>query len=103
MIVEAFNNIRNANKENWNKFSIKSINILKNHGKSIFDSQLINGYAIMNMRSSQGKMTFKKGMPLTIKKAKIACLDMNLNKYRLPPGYQILISNPENLEKLRLE
>lgn len=54
MIVEAFNNLRNANKEGWNKLSLKSINILKNHGKSVFDSKLINGYAIMNMRSSQG-------------------------------------------------
>jgi hypothetical protein len=60
MIVEAFNNIRNANKDNWNKFSTNSINILKNHGKSIFDSKLINGYAIMNMRSSQGNNSIKK-------------------------------------------
>lgn len=42
-------------------------------------------------------------MPMIIKKAKIACLDIHLNKFRLPQGYEILISNPENLEKIRLE
>ena len=42
-------------------------------------------------------------MPLTIYKAKIACLDMNLNKFRLAPGIQVLISSSENLEKIRNE
>ena len=36
------------------KYPVKAINILKNHGKSVFESQLINGHAIMTMRGSQG-------------------------------------------------
>lgn len=50
----------------------------------------------MTMRSSQG-------MPLTINKAKIACLDLSLTKFRLPMGTQVLINDPENLEKIRQE
>jgi len=79
-----------------NKYSVKNVNILKCHGKSILESQLINGYAIYTMRGAQG-------MPLSVKKAKIACLDMNLNKYRMQMGIQILIDNPEHLEKIRQE
>ncbi len=40
-------------------------------------------------------------MPLTVKKAKVACLDMSLNKFRLNLGIQVLVENPENLEKIR--
>jgi T-complex protein 1 subunit alpha len=96
LIVEAFGNIKLTDKEAWQKFNPKSIHILKNHGKSLFDSQLINGYALMTMRSSQG-------MPLIINKAKIACLDMSLNKFRLQPGIQVLVTCPDNLQKIRQE
>ena len=37
------------------KYSVKAVNILKCHGKSILESQLINGYAIYTMRGAQGK------------------------------------------------
>ncbi|MFO0515367.1 MAG: TCP-1/cpn60 chaperonin family protein, partial [bacterium] len=76
------------------KYPVKSISILKAHGKSTNESFLINGFAIQTYRGSQG-------MPLSIKKAKVACLDMSLNKFRLNMGIQILVDNPENLEKIR--
>ena len=40
-------------------------------------------------------------MPLTVKNAKIALLDMNLAKFRLPPGVSVLIQNPNELENIR--
>jgi T-complex protein 1 subunit alpha len=58
------------------------------------ESRLIEGYALMTMRGAQG-------MPLEVKNAKIACLDMSLNKYRMQMGVQILIDDPEHLEKIR--
>jgi len=58
------------------------------------ESQLVNGYALQTMRGAQG-------MPLTVKKAKIACLDMSLNRFRLAPGVAVLADNPEHLEKIR--
>lgn len=48
----------------------------------------------MTMRGAQG-------MPLEVKNAKIACLDMSLNKYRMQMGVQILVDNPDDLEKIR--
>jgi len=38
-------------------------------------------------------------MPTEIKKAKIACLDFNLNKFRLQLGIQVLVDDPKNIEK----
>jgi len=95
IVVEAILNVKETGLEG-NKYSVKAVNILKCHGKSLLESQLVNGYALYTMRGAQG-------MPLTVKKAKIACLDMSLNKFRLPMGIQILVENPENLEKIRIE
>jgi T-complex protein 1 subunit alpha len=40
-------------------------------------------------------------MPTRVKDAKIACLDFNLNKFRMTMGVQILVEDPKNLEKIR--
>ena len=90
IIVKAMLNVKSAN----GKYPVKNINIVKTHGKSVTESRLIDGYAI---ESSRGGM----GMPLTVKNAKIALLDMNLAKFRLPPGVSVVIQNPDNLENIR--
>jgi len=94
MCVEAMLAVKQLAVDGTTKYPVKSVNILKCHGRSILESQLINGYALQTMRGAQG-------MPLSVKKAKIACLDMSLNKFRLQPGVAVLIENPEHLEKVR--
>jgi len=76
------------------KYNVKAINILKAHGQSSTDSLLIKGYAIQTVKAHQQ-------MPSVIKKARIACLDFNLNKFRLQMGVQVLVDDPKNLEKIR--
>jgi len=58
------------------------------------ESTLVDGYAIEASRSALG-------IPTSIKGAKIACVDFNLNKYRLAMGIQVLVHDPEALEKIR--
>ena len=72
------------------KYNINNINNLKAHGQSSTDSQLIHGYAVQTVKAHQL-------MPTTIKKAKIACLDLNLHKFRLQLGIQVLVDDPRNL------
>ena len=76
------------------KYHIRNINILKAHGQSSTESQLVDGYAIQTVKAHQL-------MPTQIKKAKIACIDFNLNKFRLQLGIQVLVDDPKNLEKIR--
>lgn len=42
-----------------------------------------------------------QGMPKRVEKARIACLDMNLQKTRMMMGVQVLVSDPAELEKIR--
>lgn len=76
------------------KCPISSIHILKAHGKSQLSSQLIKGFALNCTLASPA-------MTKTITKAKIACLDMNLQKVRMPLGVHIVVDDPNQLEAIR--
>lgn len=75
-------------------YPVKAVNILKAHGKSAKDSRLLDGYALNMGKASQG-------MPQRVGPAKIACLDMNLQKARMHMGIQVVIDDPAELEKIR--
>jgi T-complex protein 1 subunit alpha len=77
------------------KYPVNQVNVMKNHGKSSLESQLItNGYAIGMGRAAQG-------MPQTVKDARIALLDFDLRKHKMGLGVQINITEPSELEKIR--
>jgi len=94
IVVNAMTNVKTINHEGKAKYPVKAVHILKTHGMSSKDSTLVDGYAIEATRSSQG-------MPTSIKGAKIACVDFNLNKYRMAFGIQVLVHDPEALDKIR--
>jgi T-complex protein 1 subunit alpha len=95
MVVKAMQRVKQVNAKGEVKCAIKAVNILKTHGKSSRESVLVDGYAIEASRSAQG-------MPTQIEGAKIACIDFNLNRFRLQMGIQVLVQDPENLEKIRM-
>ena len=94
MVVNAMMNVKHVGENGEVKCPIKAVHILKTHGKSIKESCLVEGYAIEAGRSAQG-------MPIHMDNARIAFIDFNLNKYRLAMGVQVLVQDPENLEKIR--
>ncbi|GFE55845.1 t-complex alpha subunit [Babesia ovis] len=96
MVVKAIRAVETSDDLGNRKFPVDAINILKTHGKSTKDSFLVNGYSIMMGRAAQG-------MPIDISKAKIAFLDFPLKHYRLHFGVQVQITDPVELEQIRLK
>ncbi|WCJ22944.1 T-complex protein 1 alpha subunit [Euphorbia peplus] len=94
LVVDAVQAVKMTNQRGEVKYPIKSINILKAHGKSAKGSYLLNGYALNTGRAAQG-------MPTRVAPAKIACLDFNLQRTKMQLGVQVLVTDPRELEKIR--
>lgn len=94
MCVTAMKRVKTINSAGQDKYPVKAVNILKVTGGSQTDSRLINGYAIEQVRASLG-------MVKKVEKAKIAMVDFDLRKHCLKFGVQMLINDPEEVQKMR--
>jgi len=95
IVVDAIKAVKAVGLDGKTKYPVAQVNVLKSHGQSSRESTLIPvGYAIQMMRGAQE-------MPSSVKDAKIALLDFDLKKYRFGMGVNIVIDNPEELEKVR--
>lgn len=94
LIVDAMQAVKTVSPKGEIKCPVKSVNILKAHGKGAKESVLVKGYALNCTVAAQSIKTKIVG-------AKIACLDINLQKARMHLGVNILIDDPDQLEQIR--
>ena len=93
MAVDAVLSVRKETSEGP-KYPVGNIHVVKSHGKSAMESQLVKGYALPATRVSQQ-------MPRNVPGARIALLDFNLQRHRLQLGVQVLVTDPAQLEAIR--
>ena len=94
MVVNAMTAVKTVTPKGEVKYPVNSVNILKAHGKGVKESILVKGYALNCTVAAQ---SIKK----RIVGAKIACLDINLQKSRMHLGVNVVIDNPDQLEDIR--
>ena len=88
--------VKTTNEAGVSRYPVGAINILKAHGKSSKESRMLNGYCLNVARAAQG-------MPMVVKNAKIACLEMDFRKSKMQMGVQVLVKDPKELERIREE
>ena len=82
------------------KYPLSAIHILKAHGRSAIDSQLLpNGFAIQGVRAAQGMPTSLHGT--TEAPILIAFLDMNLQRHRMGMGISVQVTDPAEIENIK--
>merc|ERR1719424_2023158 len=97
IVVDAIRSVKMVGQDGKTKYPVGQVNILQAHGQSASDSVVMpNGYAIQAFRTSQE-------MPTSVTTAKIALIDFDLKKHRMGMGVNILIDDPDELEKIRQE
>jgi T-complex protein 1 subunit alpha len=102
LAVDAAKSVRTVSPSDGKvKYPLSAIHILKAHGQSSLDSQLMKGGFCLNAtRAAQGMPT-AVGDPDGQEDIKIAFIDMNLQRHRMAMGVSIQVKDPKEIENIK--
>ena len=75
---------------------MENIGIIKAHGQSALESELVNGIVLASSRAAQG-------MPMHISDARVIVIDFALQRYKTQMGVEVKTSDPDELERIKAE
>ena len=75
---------------------MENIGIIKAHGQSALQSELVNGIVLASSRAAQG-------MPTHISDARVIVIDFALQRYKTQMGVEVKTSDPDELERIKVE
>lgn len=77
------------------KCHIGNVHVLKSHGQSSLNSELVDGYALNCSKATPA-------MPARLEGGvKIALLDFNLQKHKMQMGVQVVVTDTKQVEEIR--
>jgi T-complex protein 1 subunit alpha len=75
-------------------YPIENISIIKSHGQSALQSELLDGLVLSGSRASQQ-------MPRRVEDARVLVLDFPLQRYKTQMGVEVKTGNPDELERIK--
>lgn len=105
LAVNAATAVKTEGKDGKFKCPIGNIHILKSHGKSSLESELVDGFAL-NCTKASPAMPSELPMPGSNTggdpaPVKVALLDFNLQKHKLQMGVQVVVTDTKQVEEIR--
>lgn len=98
MVVDAVNAVKQDPEEGSSRrrprYPVSAVHILKCHGRSALESELVHGFAINTSRAGQGMVT-------RVENAKIALLDFNLQRHKMQMGVSVVLEDAKEVEGIR--
>ncbi|KAK8815609.1 hypothetical protein WA538_004735 [Blastocystis sp. DL] len=96
MAVDAVKAVRKTDLDGKARYPIENIGIIKAHGQSALESELVDGLVLSGSRAAQG-------MPLRVNDARVLVLDFPLQRYKTQMGVEVKVSDPDRLEEIKKE
>ncbi|EPY28136.1 T-complex protein 1 subunit alpha [Strigomonas culicis] len=94
MVVDAITSVKTVNDFGDVVYPRKAVSVLLQHGRSLNESRLIQGFAMNLSRAAQG-------MPSNVKNARIALVDFDLRAVKMKLTMNITINDPSKAEAIR--
>jgi T-complex protein 1 subunit alpha len=94
--VDAMKAVETLNSKGKKRYPVKAVEIMLVTGLSSSNSELINGYALEEIRCSQQ-------MPRLLKDARIAIIDFDLRRTAMKFGVHLVAHDPKKLEEMRAQ